>query len=100
MFHVLLIALRNTLLRTLPLSAVGWLGVEFLRGAARGRITYWEDAGLRFLLVWSVAIFWSYPATRGMRSPIPALDVSLFLLGVLVWLTTTAIRVIKRPRKP
>jgi hypothetical protein len=71
MFPARLTALRNTLLRTFPLSAVGWLGVEFLRGAARGRITYREDAGLRFLVVWWVAIFWSFPADRGHTGPIP-----------------------------
>jgi hypothetical protein len=99
MFHALLTVLRNTILRTLPLSAVGWLGVELLWGTARGRITYWEDAGLRFLAVWSVAIFWSFPADRGVRNPIPAVYVSLFVLGVLVWLLVTGIRAVRRRRR-
>ena len=98
MFPARLTALRNTLLRTFPLSAVGWLGVEFLRGAARGRITYREDAGLRFLVVWWVAIFCSFPADRGVRTPIPALDVSLFVLGVLVWIVVMVIKGLKRRR--
>jgi hypothetical protein len=98
MVHTLLTVLRTTIVRTLPLSAVGWLGVELLWGTARGRITYWEDAGLRFLAVWSVAIFWSFPADRGVRTPIPALDVSLFVLGVLVWLIAMVIKAVRRRR--
>lgn len=98
MVHALLTVLRHTLVRTLPLSAVGWLSVELLWGAAGGRITYWEEAGLRFLAVWSLAIFRSFPADRGVRSLIPAVDVSLFAIGVLVWLIAMVIRAVRRRR--
>jgi hypothetical protein len=98
MFHTLLTVLRNTIVRTLPLSAVGWLGVELLWSTARGRITYWEDAGLRFLVVWSLAIFWSFPAERGVRDPIPMVDVSLLAIGVLVWLLMMVIKAVRRRR--
>jgi hypothetical protein len=49
-------------------------------------------------VVWWVAIFWSFPADRGVRTPIPALDVSLFVLGVLVWIVVMVIKGLKRRR--
>ncbi len=98
MLRALLTVLRKTILGTLPLSFLAWCGVELLWWSLRRRRPRWEVAGLRFLTLWSVAIFLSAPAERGVWDPLPVVYLSLFTLGILAWLVTVVIRALRRRR--
>ncbi len=100
MLSAYLAALRATILGTLPLALLAWVGVELLWGSITRRRAGWEGVSLRFLCLWSLAIFLSVPAAEWVWHPLQALYVSLFGLGVLAWAGTAAYRLLTRRRGP
>jgi len=98
----LLATLLRLGLETLPISALGWLGLWLLSASGfsdSSRKSMGFGGPWGFLIVWGVAVFVNFKAV-GIASPvIHAFYISLFALGLLVSLARLVVRAVLRTSK-